>query len=184
MERGSSCLNRDMAPGVEVRPSAARTGDRVLPAVLRVAAGLLWLSNLGWKTPPDFGRSADGCSGLCRFVEEGSEVAVLPPWAWVLDNLVAPNLALFGWVTLAVEFLLAVLLLSGTLTRGAALLGLAQSMVIGLSVANAEGEWYWSYLLMGALHIAVFAMAAGRSYGVDALLRRRPEVPTWLALLT
>jgi uncharacterized membrane protein YphA (DoxX/SURF4 family) len=46
----------------------------------------------------------------------------------------------FGYVTLAVEFLLAVLLLSGTLTRGAALLGLGQSIAIGLSVANADGE--------------------------------------------
>ncbi len=165
------------------RQTSKRT-DRLLPAGLRVTAGLLWLSNLSWKTPPDFGRSADGCSGLCRFVEEGSEVAVLPPWAWLLDNVVSPNLALFGYVTLAVEFLLAVLLLSGTLTRGAAFLGLAQSIAIGLSVANVDGEWYWSYLLMAALHIAVFAMAAGRFYGVDAILRENPKLPRRLLALT
>ncbi len=158
--------------------------ERIVPAALRVTAGLLWLSNIGWKTPPDFGRSADGCSGLCRFVEAGVEDAVIPPWAWVLENLVSPNLGLFGYVTLAVEFLLAVLLLSGTLTRVAALVGVAQSAAIGLSVANAEGEWYWSYLLMAALHVAVFAMAAGRYYGVDALLRQRPGLPRWLEAAT
>ncbi|MBA3280571.1 MAG: hypothetical protein H0U22_18090 [Geodermatophilaceae bacterium] len=99
-------------------------------------------------------------------------------------TIVSPNLALFGYATLIVEFLLAVLLLSGTLTRGAALLGLGQSIAIGLSVANADGEWYWSYLLRAALHVAIFAMAARRFYGVDALLRQRPDLPKRLAALT
>ncbi|MBA3410856.1 MAG: TQO small subunit DoxD [Geodermatophilaceae bacterium] len=173
-----------MAQDTGVRPETESRTTRILPAALRVTAGLLWLSNVGWKTPPDFGRSADGCSGLCGLVEEGSEVAVLPPWGWLLENVVSPNLAVFGYVTLAVEFLLAVLLLSGTLTRGAALLGLGQSIAIGLSVANADGEWYWSYLLMAVLHFAVFAMAAGRFYGVDALLRRRGNLPRRLEALT
>ncbi|MEJ7771018.1 MAG: hypothetical protein WKF51_03900 [Geodermatophilaceae bacterium] len=50
------------------REQTSQRSDRLLPAGLRVTAGLLWLSNVSWKTPPDFGRSADGCSGLCRFV--------------------------------------------------------------------------------------------------------------------
>jgi hypothetical protein len=37
---------------------------------------------------------------------------------------------------------------------------------------------------MAALHVAIFAMAAGRFYGVDALLRRRPNRPRWLELAT
>lgn len=158
--------------------------ERIVPAVLRVTAGLLWLSNVGWKTPPDFGRSEDGCSGLCRFVEAGVEDAVLPPWGWVLETIVSPNLAAFGYLTLVTEFLLAVLLLSGTLTRLAAVVGIAQSVAIGLSVANAEGEWYWSYLLMAVLHVAVLGLAAGRYYGVDALLRQRPRLPRWLEAST
>ncbi|MDQ3463957.1 MAG: TQO small subunit DoxD [Actinomycetota bacterium] len=151
---------------------------------MRITAGLLWLSNVGWKTPPDFGRSADGCSGLCGYVETGIDDAVIPPWSWVLENIISPNLAAFGYLTLFTEFLLAVLLLSGTVTRAAAILGLAQSLAIGLTVANADGEWYWSYLLMAVLHVAVFAMAAGRYYGVDALLRQRPQLPRWLEAAT
>jgi len=167
---------------LDSRLDAARSSrtERVVPAVLRVTAGLLWLSNVGWKTPPDFGRSGDGCSGLCRFVAAGADDAVIPPWGWVLENIVSPNLAVFGYLTLVTEFLLAVLLLSGTLTRLAALVGIAQSLAIGLTVANAEGEWYWSYLLMAALHLAVLALAAGRYYGVDFLLRQRAPLPRWL----
>lgn len=172
-----------MALGSQTEAPGSRI-ERLAPVLLRVTAGLLWLSNVGWKTPPDFGRSADRCSGLCRFVEAGVDDAVIPPWGWVLENIVSPNLSAFGYLTLVTEFLLAVLLLSGTLTRAAALVGFGQSIAIGLTVANAEGEWYWSYLLMAALHVAVFAMAAGRSYGVDAMLRQRGGLPRWLEVST
>ncbi len=121
---------------------------------------------------------------MCRFVDEGAENGVIAPWSWLMDNVVAPNLSLFGYLTLLTEFTLAVLLLSGTLTRLAALVGVAQSLAIGLSVANADGEWYWSYLLMIALHVAIFALAAGRVYGVDARLRQRRDRPRWLELAT
>jgi uncharacterized membrane protein YphA (DoxX/SURF4 family) len=147
---------------------------RAAPAVLRVTAGLLWLSNVSWKVPPDFGESADGCGGLCAFVQAGIDNPVAPVYPWVLEALVRPNLAVFGWAVLVVEFLLAALLLSGTFTRAAAVVGFGQSIAIGLSIANAPGEWYWSYGLMAALHLAVFATAVGRRPTLDA--RRRTVV--------
>lgn len=140
---------------------------RVTPAVLRVTAGLLWLSNVSWKVPPNFGESQDGCGGLCAFVQAGIDHPVAPVYPWVLETLVRPNLAVFGWAVLLVEFLLAALLLSGTLVRVAAVVGVGQSLAIGLSVANAPGEWYWSYALMTALHLAVFATAVGRRHPLD-----------------
>lgn len=156
--------------------AADRWQDRVhdaTPAVLRVGAGLLWLSNVSWKVPPDFGRSDDRCRGLCAFVGHGVEYGVVPPWRWLMENLVSPNLGLFGWLTLAVEFVLAAVLLSGRFTRSAAVLGMGQSLAIGLSVANAPGEWYWSYPLMVLLHLAVFATAARSGAGRR---RARPAV--------
>lgn len=139
--------------------------DRLLrasPSVLRIGAGLLWLSNVGWKVPPDFGRSGKGCRGLCAFVNQGVDHGAVAPWRWVLEEVVSPNLGLFGWITLLVEFALAAALLSGRYTRVAALVGLGQSMVIGLSVANAPDEWYWSYALMVLVHLGVFATASRR----------------------
>jgi thiosulfate dehydrogenase (quinone) large subunit len=38
-------------------------------------------------------------------------------------------------------------------------------------VLNAPHEWYWSYLLMLLVHVALFAAAAGRYAGLDGLLR-------------
>lgn len=153
---------------------ASQAARRALPATVRVVAGLLWLSNVSWKLPPSFGESADGCRGLCGFVQAGIDHPVAPVYPWVLETLVQPNLQLFGWTVLVVETLLAALLLSGTWVRAAAALGIAQSVAIGLSVANADGEWYWSYALMVVLHFAVFATAVDRRGPVDA--RRRLAV--------
>jgi thiosulfate dehydrogenase [quinone] large subunit len=165
-----------------------RAADRTtaaVPLLLRMTAALLWLSNVWWKEPLDFGRTAGGCEGLCRFVHYGVEHPVAPGYRWFLREIVEPNLAVFGWGVLLVEVLLAAMLLSGTFTRGAALLGLLQSIAIGLSVANAPHEWYWSYALMAALHMALFAFAAGRTHGVDGLIRAAyPRRPVWLELLT
>lgn len=132
---------------------------RCVPPLIVGLAGLLWLSNAGWKVPPDFGDTAGGCSGLCGFVQDGIDHPVVAPSGWVLDHVVQPNLALFGWVTLLTEAALAALLLSGRHLRVAAVLGVAQSLAIGLTVANAPDEWYWAYLLMIGLHLAVLAFA-------------------------
>src|SRR4051812_24260700 len=43
----------DTAPPVWLLPSRI---DRAVIAVVRVGVGLLWLQNLGWKTPPNFGK--------------------------------------------------------------------------------------------------------------------------------
>jgi hypothetical protein len=123
--------------------------------VLRWTAGLLWLANANWKVPPDFGRGPDRCTTLCRYVEAGAEFPVAPGSAWFFDTVVSPNLAVFGWVVLLSESLLAVLLISGRFVRSAAVLGMAISLGIGLAVANADHEWYWTYVLMIALHLAI-----------------------------
>ena len=125
------------------------------PTVLRWTAALLWLANVNWKVPPDFGRSADRCIALCRYVEAGAEFPVAPGSGWFFEQIASPNLAVFGWVTLLVEATLVVLLVSGRFVRTAAVLGMVMSAGIGLAVANAEHEWYWSYVLMIVLHLAI-----------------------------
>ena len=85
---------------------------RWAPAVLRWTAALLWLSNLSWKVPTAFGRTADGCGSLCAYVNKGIEFRVLPGSPWVFENLVAPNLSMCGWITLFVDATLVALLLS------------------------------------------------------------------------
>ena len=96
------------------------------------------------------------------------------PYAWLVDRLVLPNFIFFAWMVLLVEASLGAFLLIGLATRFWAVVGIAQTVVIMLSVLNAPHEWYWSYLLMLLVHMALFATAAGRYAGLDGLLR-----PEW-----
>jgi thiosulfate dehydrogenase [quinone] large subunit len=82
----------------------------------------------------------------------------------------------FGWVTLLTESALGAFLLVGLLTRFWAVVGVAQCLAIMFSVLNAPHEWHWSYYLMILAHLAIFATAAGRTFGVDGVLR-----PSWAA---
>jgi len=141
-------------------------------AVVRVTLGLLWLSNLGWKTPPNFGQGT--ADGLYTYVADAVSHPVLPPYSWVIEHLVLPHFTIFAWATLAVETLLAGLLLTGTLTRVAALIGMVQALAIGLSVLAAPGEWPWSYVLMVAAHAAVLVAAPATVPGVDSALLAQP----------
>ena len=62
---------------------------RVL-AVIRIAVGVMWLSNLGWKRPPNFG-------ALHRFTQAGVDHPVATPYAWLTEHVILPHFAFFGW---------------------------------------------------------------------------------------
>jgi thiosulfate dehydrogenase [quinone] large subunit len=146
--------------------------SRALIVVVRVAVAVLWIQNVGWKGPPTFGHDANP-SGLYAFTSYAVEYPVFPPYSWLVEHLVLPNFTLFGWGVLLVESALGAFLLIGLATRFWALVGIAQTLAITLSVLNAPGEWPWSYFLMLMVHMVLFAVAAGRYGGLDGLLRPR-----------
>ena len=139
----------------------------VVLAGFRILLGLMWLYNVAWKRPPDFGKDAG--NGLYKFSSYAVSDPILPAYSWVVEHLVLPNIAVFGWLVLAAETALAALLLSGALVRVAALVGLGQSLAIGLSVAYAPYEWPWSYWLMIGGHAVLVFASAGRVLGIDGV---------------
>lgn len=144
----------------------AKTQRAIIPTV-RIVAGLLWLANLHWKRPPDFGQPQK--NGLFKFVQAGIDKPVFTPFSWVLEHVVLKQYHLFGWIAFLIEAVLAAGLLVGWKVRWLALLGVGQSAFIGLSVIHLKGEWPWSYYLMIALHLLLFASAAGKIAGLDGL---------------
>lgn len=140
-------------------------------AAVRIAVGLMWLQNVNWKRPPDFGQAAD--NGLYKFTSDAVQHPVLEPFSWLVQTVIYPNFELFGWIVLVVEFCLGAFLLMGFLTRFWAVIGILQTVAITLSVLNTPGEWQWSYYLMFAAQFVILATAAGRIAGIDGLLRPR-----------
>jgi thiosulfate dehydrogenase [quinone] large subunit len=102
-------------------------------AVVRIALGVMWVANVSWKTPPDFGEGDR--AGLYQFTAYAVEYPVLGAWSWIVEEVVLANFTLFGWMTLVVEAALGALLLLGLGTRLGALAGILMSIAIGLSVA-------------------------------------------------
>jgi thiosulfate dehydrogenase [quinone] large subunit len=173
----------DSAAGVAADALASSRLNRALIALLRIGVGLLWIQNVGWKNPPSFGQG-NSPSGLYAFTRYAVEYPVFPPYSWLVENLVLPNFTLFGWAVLLAESALGAFLLVGLATRFWAVVGIAQTVAITLSVLNAPNEWPWSYLLMLMAHAAVFATAAGRYAGLDGVLRSRWQAsPTRLTRL-
>ncbi|HKJ11111.1 MAG TPA: hypothetical protein VJ976_01835 [Ornithinimicrobium sp.] len=166
MPSPASAVGWFLAPATDDAPRYHAVGA----TILRITVGLMWLYNVAWKRPPDFGE--DSGSGLYGFTELAVEHPVFPPYSWVVEHIVLPFIQPFGWGVLVVETALAVLLLTGTYVRLAALLGIAQSLAIGLSVAYAPEEWPWAYWLMIAAHIALLVSSSGRVLAVDAVRAR------------
>jgi len=152
---------------VNPTPEVNARAQSVALAVLRILLGLMWLYNVAWKRAPDFGQDAG--NGLYKFTVYAVDYPVLAPYAWVTEHLVLPVFPAFGWVVLLAETALAVMLLTGSYVRLAALIGLAQSIAIGLSVAYAPEEWPWAYFLMAGGHVVLICAAAGRVLGTDGV---------------
>lgn len=147
-------------------PPPARASGIAL-AVLRILAGLLWLAQVWWKVPPDFGEHRR--TGLWFWTHLAVDHPVFPPYSWLVEHVVLPNFTAFGWLVLVVETLIPVLLLTGTAVRLAALIGIGQSLAIGLSVAEAPNEWPWAYAMMIGIHLVLLLAPSAQYAAVDAV---------------
>jgi uncharacterized membrane protein YphA (DoxX/SURF4 family) len=119
------------------------------------------------------------------FDNDGSTDASLRPTPLIrlngafVDNVVIPNINVFGWLIWLSEALIVVTMLFGLLTRLGALisLGVSLQLMLGLAgvwdpVADLQ-EWEWTYHTIVLLSIVMLGLAPGRFWGLDARLRPR-----------
>ena len=153
---------------------APSSGDvtRALYALagLRILLGALWLANLTWKLPPDFGK--DDPEGLLYNFERAKEYAVSAPLRNIADSVLIPHFTLFGWLVFLAELTVGVLLLLGLWTRVGALIGLVQAIAITLLVVRAPHEWFWTYVMFIAISVVVLVAPAGSKLSLDARRER------------
>lgn len=138
-------------------------------AGLRILLGVLWLANLSWKLPPDFGK--DDAEGLLYNFRLAEEHAVIGPLQDLTREVIIPQFTLFGWLVFLAELAAGVLLLLGLWTRVGALIGLIQSIAITLLVVRAPGEWVWTYVMLVAIGLVILVTPSGSRLSLDA--RRR-----------
>jgi len=148
--------------------------------------------------------TADGSSGLCFwmglesvFADQPRKVLVadmrpvggpninvsITPLAkvngFLVDNLFAPNIQIFGWLIWLAEFWIFLSMLLGLFTRLGAFVSLFVSLQLFIGLANIPRpyEWEWSYSTIVLLSIAMLGAAAGRFAGVDGWIRKKLAEP-------
>jgi uncharacterized membrane protein YphA (DoxX/SURF4 family) len=99
--------------------------------------------------------------------------------AVLLDNLIIPQIGVFGWLVWLAEFWIFLSMLLGLFTRLGALVSIGVSLQLYIGLANIPRpfEWEWSYGAIVLLSIAMLGAAAGRVFGVDGWLRRKLAEP-------
>jgi uncharacterized membrane protein YphA (DoxX/SURF4 family) len=142
--------------------------------VLRVALGSLFV----WVFVENLGKglySSAGYSGLINYyIEKGHAPQLLKS----IMGFMASHASFAGPMQGLTEITLGVLLLIGLLTRPVALV--AFLFLSTLWVAEWGTAWIWELLMPMFVALALMIGAAGRKWGVDAILaRRNPRSILW-----
>lgn len=155
---------------------------RIGMIISRLIYGYLWYTQLLWKMPPQFGCPAnfavstslrDRTSGLCDWVGILVLYSEWPLQSQLVNNIIVPNMASFGWLLWGMEAFVAVSLILGLFTRLGGLAALIQGLNLLIGVGFAPIEWEWTYGMLTILGLVFLAIPTGRIYGLDALIRPR-----------
>jgi uncharacterized membrane protein YphA (DoxX/SURF4 family) len=117
-----------------------------------------------------------------------AEFAAGNPVGWYKDFLeqtVLPNAALFATLQVWGEVAVGIGLVLGLLTRLTAVVGLYLALNFGLASQWMSFGQQGFHLLLATSMVIFIGAAAGRAWGVDALLQRRagPRARRWLRVL-
>lgn len=150
---------------------AQRTGTDLATWAMRVLVGAMWYQGMIWKLP----LFTD--NGLHYWMEQMAGRAAFEIHRDLVTGVYLPYFNVLNPIIFLAEFTFAVCLILGLGVRAVATVAVLFSLHLWLGIYNDRGpgdpdEWPWSYIFLAMTH-AMFALhAAGRSLGLDALLRR------------
>jgi len=147
-----------------------RTARHVGIWMLRLLVGGMWWQQSLWKVPPNY-------DGLIYWMKQMVDHASISLQGQLVQDLVIPNIHLFGPLVYGVEVLIGVSLILGLLTRAGAFLGAAMAINLWLGLYSAPNEWPWTYAFLIIIQCHYMIDPPGRSLGLDVVLRQRSRVP-------
>lgn len=147
---------------------------RAALALLRIYLGVVFLIAAWPKVVGDF------TPGLIKFLENVALVQGHQFYQEFVHRIVLPNASLFAALVTWGELLVGISLTLGLLTR----LSSAVALLLALNYMFAKGAWLWTPSSNDAafvmVSLALLIGAAGRTFGLDAVLaKRRPRSPFW-----
>jgi uncharacterized membrane protein YphA (DoxX/SURF4 family) len=145
---------------------AQRTIENVAIWVFRLLIGAMWYQGTTWKLPLPYSEA------FAYWLGDTGQYAAFPFVRDLVRGVFEPLLPVVGTLIYFAELFFAVTLMLGALTRLGALLALGQATFLWIGLYQAPNEWPWNYVFLMIVHGFFIVTAAGRSLGVDALLRR------------
>ncbi len=145
-----------------------RTAKHVFIWMMRLVVAGMWYQGTIWKLPlPVSGAFVYWTGALAKYT-------AFAPHAWLVKTVFLPYIFLLQPVIYATEIFFTITLSWGVLTRFASLLAVLFTAHLWIGLYNDPTEWPWTYIAIMAAHGMFVASEAGRSLGLDNLLRRDP----------
>lgn len=149
--------------------AAQRSGANLATFFCRLLIGAMWFQGSLWKLPlPVSG-------GFEYWTSEMGKYAAFAFHRTLVETVYLPNLKLIDPLVFLAELGFAVSLMLGFGVRLVATVAVFYSLHLWLGLYRHPGEWPWNYVFLAIVHVLFAVYAAGRSLGVDALVRRRTE---------
>ena len=145
-------------------------------AVLRLLMGIMWWQQSLWKIPPNY-------DGLVYWLRQMVAHSSIPQQARLVDQIVLPNLWLFGPSVYGLEVLIGVSLMLGILTRWFALLGLLMTLNLWVGLYSAPNEWPWTYGYLIVIQALFVLDPPGRRLGLEKSVEELAETTRRLTLI-
>ncbi len=136
--------------------------------LVRVLIGCMWFEGMLWKLPlPVPG-------GVQFWTEQEATRAAFEFHQLFVKNVLLPYLEFFAPLVFLAELTFAASLLLGFAVRAVSVLAIlfVVQLWLGIYRPGEPAEWPWSYMFLALLMFLFWLHAAGRSLGLDALLRR------------
>ena len=148
---------------------AQRTRAHVGTWLARIVIGSMWFEGALWKLPIPSG-------GFRYWLEQEVEYAAFDLHKMLVIHVLLPNFTLVNGIAFLSEMGMACSFMLGFGVRAFALLGMVFATQLYFGLYKHPNEWPWEYIFIIVISGLFYAHAAGRSLGLDALLRRETRL--------
>ncbi len=135
----------------------------------RVAIGAMWFEGALWKLPIPSG-------GFQYWLEQEAQHAAFDFHKTLVTSLLLPNFTFVNVIAVLCELGMATSFILGFAVRGFGLLAMVFAAQLYFGLYRSPGEWPWEFVFIIVIGWMFYLYAAGRSLGLDALIRRETRV--------
>ena len=154
-----------------IEDPSQRTAEHLATWFMRVMIGVMWFEGSVWKLPLPLSE------GFPYWVDQMKTHAAFDLHRWVVVNIyqTQPILTIMNIKVFFIEVAMAASFILGFGVRLFAVIGMAFAFHLYLGLYRHPAEWPWLFFFLIFVQGFFVMHAAGRSLGLDAILRKAKE---------